>query len=94
MKALFKEKSSKFGSLFSLVVVTAMLALFFLTLPEALVSVPGRIFAVVWAFAAILLFIAHARRLAGEQRYRPPYFAEEKDVRSKKKQGERRLMRG
>jgi len=93
LKALFKEKVTKFGSLISLIAVTAMLALFFLAMPDALMSVWGRAFTVVWALTAILVFVAHARRLSGESRRYRPYLADVRDVRSKK-QSERRLMRG
>jgi hypothetical protein len=93
VKVLFKEKVSKFGSLISLIAVTAMLALFFLAMPEALVSVWGRAFAVVWALTAILVFTAHARRLSSGSRRYPHYMAAVRDVRAKK-QGERRLQRG
>ena len=93
MKPLFKEKVSKFGSLISLVAVTAMLALFFLALPEALVSVWGRVFAAVWALSAILVFTAHARRLSAEGHHYPHHIAAVRDSRAKK-QIERRLLRG
>ncbi len=93
MRALFKEKVSRFGSLISLIAVTAMLALFFLAMPEALVSVWGRAFAAVWALVAILVFTAHARRLSGGRRHYPRYTAGIRDDRVKK-QVERRLMRG
>ncbi|MDR3590332.1 MAG: hypothetical protein P4N41_11835 [Negativicutes bacterium] len=93
MAVLFREKAGRFGSLISLIAVTAMLALFFLAMPDALVSVWGRAFAVVWALTAILVFTAHARRLSGERRRHPRYMAEVRDVRTKK-QGERRFLRG
>jgi hypothetical protein len=93
MKVLFKERVSKFGSLVSLIAITGMLALFFLALPETLVSASGRIFAAVWALAAILVFTAHARRLSREHRHYPAYLGGIK-VTSGKKQGERRFLRG
>lgn len=93
MKTLFRNKVSRFGSLISLIAVTAMLALFFLAMPDALVSVWGRAFTVIWALIAILVFTAHARRLSGESRQFPHYTAAVKDIRAKK-QVERRLMRG
>ncbi|MBP2652293.1 MAG: hypothetical protein H6Q74_3118 [Firmicutes bacterium] len=68
---LFKAKISRFGSLVSLVGVTAMLALFALALPEFLSSVAGRVFTVVWSMVAIIVFVAHARRLTIEQRRLP-----------------------
>ncbi len=68
---LFKERISKFGSLISLVAVTAMLALYSLSLPEFLASPVGRAFAAVWAVLAIVIFVAHARRLSGQRRRLP-----------------------
>lgn len=72
MASLFKERISRFGSLISLIAVTAMLALYSLSLPDFLISPAGRAFAVAWAAAAIVLFVAHARRMAaGRRRYLP-----------------------
>lgn len=70
MPILFKDRISKFGSLVSLVAVTAMLALFSLALPDFLVSTAGRVFAAAWAAVAVLLFVTHARRVAGDRRRR------------------------
>ncbi len=67
MATLFKERISKFGSLISLVAVTAMLALYSLSLPEFLASPLGRAFAAAWAALAIVIFFAHARRLSGQR---------------------------
>lgn len=76
MPRLFKDRSSKFGSLISLVAVTALLALFSLTLPQFLASTAGRVFAAAWAGVAILLFVAHVRRVASDRRRRPGVLGE------------------
>ncbi len=68
LAGLFKERISKFGSLISLIAVTAMLALFSLSLPEFLASSPGRVFAAAWAALAIVIFIAHSRHIAAQRR--------------------------
>jgi predicted MFS family arabinose efflux permease len=71
MPKLFRERTSKFGSLVCLVAVTAMLALFSLALPDFLVSAAGRVFAGAWTAVAVLLLVVHARRVVGERRRRP-----------------------
>ncbi|HAK73949.1 MAG TPA: hypothetical protein DCP36_10850 [Sporomusaceae bacterium] len=70
MKSLFKTKISRFGSLLSLVTLTAMLMLFALALPEFLTSAAGRIFAGIWALLSIIVCLAHSTRLSGERRQR------------------------
>lgn len=97
MRKLFKEKVSKFGSLISLIAVTALLVLFSLALPEFLASTAGRIFAGLWAVMAIAIFIAHARRMTVERKKPLPamFAAGKKDVRSRKPpEREQRVMRG
>ncbi|MBP2654401.1 MAG: hypothetical protein H6Q73_1970 [Firmicutes bacterium] len=68
---LFKQKISRFGSLISLIAVTAMAVLFLLALPEFLLSVTGRIFAIAWAVMAGIVFVAQTRRLTGGERRIP-----------------------
>jgi hypothetical protein len=68
MAAMFKERVSSFGSLVSLIAVTAMLAVFSLSVPEFLVSASGRLFAAAWVLLALVIFLAHARRLAAQPR--------------------------
>jgi hypothetical protein len=70
----FRERISSFGSLLSLIAVTAMLAVYALSLPEILVSPLGRAFAAAWAAAAIVIFIAHAHRLSGQRRRLPAVY--------------------
>ena len=82
---LFKQKISRFGSLISLIAVTAMLALFSLALPEFLLSVTGRVFTVAWAVMAIIVFVAQVRRLNGEKRRIPMDFVKALDERADKK---------
>ncbi|MBP2642798.1 MAG: hypothetical protein H6Q67_685 [Firmicutes bacterium] len=68
---LFRERMGRFGSIVSLIAVTGMLAFFSLMLPEFLSSTVGRIFVTVWAAVAIIVFVAHARRVVGEKRKLP-----------------------
>lgn len=63
MKTYFKAKISRFGSLISLIIISAVLALFSLALPEFLLSTTGRIFAILWALIAIIICIAQVNRL-------------------------------
>ncbi|HWQ61390.1 MAG TPA: hypothetical protein VN521_03715 [Negativicutes bacterium] len=74
MATLFKERISRFGSLISLIALTAMLAVYSLSLPEFLASPLGRAFAVAWAAIAIIIFVAHARRLSGQRRRLPDVY--------------------
>ncbi|MEN6413238.1 MAG: hypothetical protein ABFC84_10860 [Veillonellales bacterium] len=97
MKPLFKEKTGKFGSLISLIAIMAMLALFSIAIPEFLASTVGRIFAVVWALAAITVFIAHAKRVKKvRQRQYNIFHAEmlKKTVRTQKSVRTGRMLRG
>ena len=99
MRQLFKEKTGKFGSLISLTVLTAMLIVFWLAIPEFLTSSVGRSFAVIWAVIVIIAFIAHVRRLSGHRRR---YYmtgtsietTQKKDVRTRKTARTGRIMRG
>ena len=93
MRGLFKEKGSRFGALVSLAAVSAMLALFFLALPEALVSVSGRVFAAVWALTAMFIFIDNVRRMSIPRLHYPRYWMVGKDNRLKKRE-ERQFLRG
>ena len=96
MKALFKDKSSRLGSLISLIAVTAMLAFFWLALPEFMTSTVGRFFAAGWAILAIVVFLAHARRVRTESPRQVPFFAKPEELRLKAKSGRRssRFLRG
>lgn len=89
MAALFKERISRFGSLISLIAVTAMLAVYSLSLPEFLVSPLGRAFACAWAAMAIVIFVAHARRLSGQRRPLPEYYRAEARGRLPQKETQR-----
>lgn len=68
MSKISKEKTRKFGSLLSLIAMTAMFVVFWLAVPEFLTSSIGRIFAVSWAIIAIIVFIAHAKRVTFERK--------------------------
>lgn len=63
MRALFKNKVSKFGSLISLIALSGMLMIFFAALPQFLASTPGKVFAVVWGLMAASAFVFHFSRL-------------------------------
>jgi hypothetical protein len=89
---VFKERISRFGSLISLIAVTALLVIYSLSLPEFLASLPGRVFAVAWAVMAIVIFVAHARRLSGQRR-RPPAMARTARTRRLPQKDERRTVR-
>lgn len=93
-KLLFKQKISKFGSLISLVGITAMIALFSLALPGFLASTSGRLFAIAWAVIAIVVFIAHINRVStvGRRNLVPYLSGTKKDMRAARH--ERRYMRG
>ncbi len=51
-----------------------MLAVYSLSLPEFLASPLGRAFAVAWAAIAIIIFVAHARRLSRQTRRLPQMY--------------------
>lgn len=94
MRKLFKQKISKFGSLTSLILLTTMMAIFSLALPEFIFSTSGRIFAVVWSLLAIVVFIAHATRLSVEQRQYIPAWKLKSTLRTKPVQKQKRAMLG
>ena len=97
MSRLFKEKTSKFGSLLSLTAMTAMFVVFWLAVPEFITSPVGRIFAVVWAVVAIVVFIAHAKRVTFERKkYAIPRLSSvKKEMRTQKSvRNANRIMRG
>ncbi len=99
MRHLFGERISKFGSLISLILLTVLLSLFSLVLPEFLSSSTGRIFAMTWALTAIVIFMAHSRRITEENYGRHnPYIRliadGKKDARTRKVVRSVRAMRG
>lgn len=61
---LLKEKTSKFGSIVGFLIVTALIVIFSLALPEFFLSTTGRIYAIVWAIVAICVVLAHGRRIS------------------------------
>lgn len=87
MKRLYKAKKSRFSSLLSLVFLTGMVLIFFVGLPEFLSISTGRIFAVIWAVLAIVVFTAHAKEMSARPEILKPPFGiaafEKKDMRSK-----------
>jgi glycerol-3-phosphate acyltransferase PlsY len=95
VRQLFKNKISKFGSLISLIALTGMLTLFSLAIPEFLISATGRIFAIVWAVTAIVIFIAHANNIKPQRRrYLMSPIAGKKDARTCKNVRQERIIRG
>ncbi|SDF58536.1 hypothetical protein [Sporolituus thermophilus] len=92
---VFKEKTSRFGSLISLIALSALLILFSAALPEFLASAAGRLFAAAWALTAIIIFVAHARRIAPQRQPYVAYLATgRKDVRTRRQERFARAMRG
>jgi len=94
---LFAEKTSKFQSLVSISALCGMFVLFSLALPAFLASSAGTVFVVVWAATALLVFLAHARRLAvPERRFAAVelYFEQRKTARPARHQWQPRGMRG
>lgn len=95
MRQLFKDKVSNFGSFISLIAITAMLTIFSLVLPDFVVRPAGRIFAAVWAIAAIMVFVAHGTRLGARRQYSLTHFVGKKDVRASVKPARtKRMMQG
>jgi hypothetical protein len=94
MQPLFREKISKFGAGISLMVLAVLTALFAAALPEALLSVSGRIFAGVWVVMAILLFAAHIGRFNAEKRFYRTGWLDEGRRKTAAASGQRRMMRG
>lgn len=93
----FRQKTGKFGSLISLLSLTAMLILFSVNVPVFLNSTAGQIFAGAWAVFSLIMFSAHCIRLAERQeRHVPmaPLAAGPKDARTRKNIRMVRAMRG
>jgi len=81
-----KKKINTFGSLISLIALSAMLVVFFLSIPDLIVSPAGRIFVGIWALMAVFSFIAHGRNLTGkEERQYVPVFGIQKAGRTTKR---------
>lgn len=59
IRRLFRRKISKFGEVVSLALLSAMLVVFFLFMPEFSLSAAGRVFIGVWMLLAVLSFIAY-----------------------------------
>lgn len=72
-----------------------MLTLFSLFIPELVTSVAGRVFVVLWAIMAIVVFVSHARsmKLVREQSYHSQMIMK-KERRTSKKARPEHLMRG
>ncbi|WP_371361476.1 hypothetical protein SRRS_28730 [Sporomusa rhizae] len=92
----FKDKTSKFGSLISLIALSAMIAVFAANLPFFLQSTIGQVFAGFWMIFALVMFAAHTVRLSGERQRRAaiiPLLAGPKDARTRKSIHRMRAMR-
>ncbi len=72
-KPLFKEKTSKFGSIISIAAIFCLTVLFFMGVPDFLRTMPGRILTIIWSLVAILSLLAHSGRLKGERQRYPLY---------------------
>lgn len=59
IRRLFRRKISKFGEVVSLALLSAMLVVFFLFMPEFALSTAGRVFIGVWTLLAVLSFVAY-----------------------------------
>ncbi len=93
----FKEKTSKFGSLISLIVLSAMIAVFAANLPVFLQSTIGQVFAGFWTIFALVMFASHSVRLSSERQQRAaiiPLLPGSKDARTRKSIRRMRALRG
>lgn len=92
MRTLFKDKTSKIGSLTILILLTAMLAIFSLALPELLFSTTGRIFAAIWSLMAIVVFIAHATAISVDRRHYVPGWQAHRAIHNRQDKKVKRVM--
>lgn len=60
-RELFPAKTSAFGSLTSLALLSGMLICFFLVLPSMWLTTLGKVFTVVWGSMTGIVVIAHLR---------------------------------
>lgn len=91
----FKNRTSKVGSLVSLIVLSAMIILFAAHFPVFMGSDVGRIFAGIWIGFSVIMFVSHTVRLLGERRQRvEKMYHGFKDVRTRKNVQQVRAMRG
>ena len=67
-KELFPAKTSAFGSLTSLALLTGMLICFFLALPSMWLTTLGKVFVVVWSSMTGFVVIAHLRVVSQKRR--------------------------
>ena len=63
MASLFKERTTRFGALCSLIILCGIVALFGISLPELVQNRAGIAFAALWAAFAGLVFFAHFNQL-------------------------------
>jgi len=95
VKPLFKEKTSKFGSIISVAAIFCLTVIFFMGVPDFLRTMPGRILAIVWSLVAILSLLAHSGRLKGKQQRYPLYLPAKTSVKYiKREKGGHLFSRG
>ena len=63
----FKNRTSKFGSLVSLLALSALLMLFAVNFPVFMGSATGQVFASIWAGVAVVMVVTHVVRLMAER---------------------------
>jgi hypothetical protein len=91
----FKNRTSKFGSLVSLLALSAMLVIFAGNFPVFMESVSGQVFAGMWASFSVLMIVTHAIRLTTErQRAAVILLPGKKDARTHKNIRRVQAMRG
>ena len=91
----FKNRTSKFGSFFSLCTLITMLAFFAANVTLFSESVGGLGFAGIWLVVAIIMVISHIIRLMPPQRQPAITMASgHKDARTRNKSSKVRAVRG
>lgn len=91
----FKNRTSKFGSLVSLLALSVMLGLFAVNFPVFMKSVSGQVFAGMWAVFSVLMIVTHTVRLRSErQRAAVMMLPGKKDARTQKNIRRVQAMRG
>lgn len=86
IRRVFRRRASRIHSLISLTILAAMLAVFFLLMPEFTSTLGGKAFVVVWGLLALLSFGAYGRssRVREGRQYIPLYGIQKNERASKK----------
>jgi len=93
----FRNKIGKFGSLVSLLLLTAMLALFATSFSVFWSSTAGQVFSIFWVAFVIVMCTAHTIRLSAREERPLPVIAlraGSKDARTRKSARMMRTVRG